>query len=416
MKVLLYGSGAREHALAWKISQSPLLEKLFLYGANDGFRHLGTEILAQNHEELLKIAVQKNINLVVIGPEAPLVEGLADKFEQVGINVIGVNKKWAALEGSKSFAKAFMDRHNIPNARYLLIDSSSNIDKLLNDFSAPFVIKADGLAAGKGVKIAPNKPDVQKIINGFLKGKFANASKKIVLEEFLTGEELSLIALWDGKTLLPFVEARDYKKLSEASDSPNTGGVGAYCPVAITDEQKNDVDSYIELLSTALRKEQADFKGVIYSGLMLAEDGVKVLEFNMRFGDPETQALMMHLDSDILEVFDKTVKQQLHQVELSWKQGVSGCVVIAANGYPENPLIGEKIENIDFAAKEHETEIFYAGVKKQGGNLISNGGRVLSICKTAKNPFPDIYKAVEKVQLKNKYFRKDIGRTIPKCE
>lgn len=409
MKVLVYGGGAREHALAWKIKQSPLLEKLYLCKPNDGFASLGEVLEAQNFQELAQISKNISINMLVVGPEDPLAGGIVDEFQKAGISAIGADKKWAMLEGSKSFAKEFMERNNIPTGKYKIITEESEIQSVLDEFGVPVVLKADGLAAGKGVYIAEKRSDAEHVLEDFLEGKFGEASKKVLVEEFLEGAELSLISLWDGKTLLPLIPARDYKKLLSGNEGPNTGGMGAYCPVSLTAEEYKQVENYINLLEQALKNEKAAFVGIVYSGLMLTKDGVKVLEYNMRFGDPETQPLLMHLNSDLLEVFQKATEQKLNEVELKWKQGQSLCVVVATQGYPESPIKGGEIVNINEVSELNDVQIFYAGVKKQGEKLLANGGRVLSVCKTGIGVQKDIYDAVSQLEYEDKIFRNDIG-------
>jgi len=409
MKVLIYGTGAREHALAWKIQQSPLLEKLYLSKPNDGFAHFGEVIDAENLEQLAQISVDKGIDLLVVGPEDPLIAGIADEFKKAGIPVIGANKDWAMLEGSKSFAKEFMHRNEIPTAKYELISNVNDIYDVLDKFTVPVVLKADGLAAGKGVYIANTRIDAEMTLKEYLEGKFGNASSRVVVEEFLEGPELSLISLWDGRTLLPLVPARDYKKLLEGNKGPNTGGMGAYCPVSLTAHEYQGVEEYTKKLETALRKENADFAGIVYSGLILTKDGIKVLEYNMRFGDPETQPLLMHMDSDLLEVFDMAVKQRLDEVEIKWKPAQTFCVVVAAEGYPENPKKGGEIKNIEQLTQNHGVTIFFAGVKCENGALLANGGRVLSVCQSGPCAQKFIYDAVNELDFTDKTYRKDIG-------
>jgi phosphoribosylamine---glycine ligase len=409
MKVLIYGGGAREHALALKIKQSPLLEKLYLCKPNDGFIELGEVIDAENYLELANISKEIGIDLLVVGPEDPLINGIVDEFNKVGIPAIGADKKWAMLEGSKAFAKEFMERNNIPTAKYKLITDKSEILGVIDEFEIPVVLKADGLAAGKGVYIACTREDAQNTLKYFLEGKFGEASKKIVVEEFLEGAEISLISLWDGKTLLPLIPARDYKRLLAGNKGPNTGGMGAYCPVSLTLEEYQGLENYTKILKEALINEKADFTGVVYSGLMLTKEGIKVLEYNMRFGDPETQALLMHLNTDLLEVFKKLSERKLDEVEFKWKQGQSFCVVVAAEGYPENPIKGGEIGNIDEIIENNQVNIFYAGVMKRYEKLFADGGRVLSVCKSGIGVQKDIYEAIKQLDYEDKVFRNDIG-------
>ncbi len=420
--VLLYGSGGREHALAWKIAQSTMLNKLFLALPNDGFKNLGEEILFEDFEDLAKKCVEKKIYLAVIGPEAPLSKGIVDVFAKYGIKSIGANKKWATLESSKKFAKEFMYKHNLPTAKYICINSLDDICSVLSQFEIPPVLKADGLAAGKGVHVSESFEDAKQVLTEFLQGKYGEASSSVVVEEKLEGEELSVIAIWDGKTLLPLIPARDYKRLLDGQKGPNTGGMGAYCPVKLTKIEQKDLNCYLKKLESALIKENADFTGIIYSGLMLTKDGIKVLEYNMRFGDPETQPLMYHLNSDLLEIFIKATEKKLNEVDLRWKEGTSIAVVVASDGYPKAPKKGGEIKGLKEASKNNGTEVFYAGVKVQKANpptlkpsnpLFANGGRVFAIC---ANGFDidtvrdRIYKTIEEIEFTDKIYRNDIGR------
>jgi phosphoribosylamine--glycine ligase len=397
MRALVIGSGAREHALSWKILQSPKLEKLYIWGANDGFAELGEMIKADDFEQLAQISKQKGIDIVIIGPENSLVDGIVDVFAKYEISCVGACKKWAQLEGSKSFAKDFCKKHSINTAKYELVK-----ENVLPDIPYPLVLKADGLCAGKGVCVVKDENEAQKTIAEYLDGKFGEASKTIVAEEFLDGQELSLISLYDGKTLLSFIPARDFKKLENGDKGPNTGGMGAFCPVGLTGEQKEKLHLFTQKLEKALLEEGADFTGVIYSGLIWVKNDFYQLEFNMRFGDPETQALMMHLESDILDIFDKCTKKKLNDVSLRWKDGYSGCLVIATQGYPYDYPKGIPIGNLS-----RDVEVFYAGVKKTP-ELVSCGGRVLSLCKTGKNPYANIYMAAAELEFEKKYYRTDI--------
>ncbi len=412
MKVLIYGGGAREHAIAWKVNQSPLLTKLYLAKPNDGFSNLGEIIEFSGFVDLADTARQEGIDLLIVGPEDPLVNGIVDEFKKVNIPAIGPGKDWAMLEGSKAFAKKFMKDNDIPTGEYLTINKKSEIDDVLNQFSIPVVVKADGLAAGKGVFIAQSKKDAKRTIEEFLDGKFGEASKNIVVEEFLEGDEISLISLWDGETLLPMIPARDYKRLLDSDRGPNTGGMGAYCPVELKKQEQSELSEYINKLEVALKREKADFAGVIYSGLILTKDGIKILEYNMRFGDPETQPLLMHLDSDLLVLFVKAARKQLKDIKITWKNDMTLCVVVAAEGYPFSSKNGGCISNIKKIEKKHGVQVFYAGIKLDGSKLIANGGRILSICKTGDYPHQDVYKAAEELEYIYKYYRKDIAGKV----
>lgn len=410
--VLVYGSGGREHALAWKISNSPILKKLFLALPNDGFKTLGEEIIFSDFDDLAKKCVEKNINLAVIGPEDPLSRGIVDIFNKNGIKCIGANEKWARLESSKKFAKEFMVKHKIPTAKYIVVNSKDEVKNTLLQFKNPPVLKADGLAAGKGVHLSVDMHDAEYTLKEFLDGKYSSASTSVVVEELLFGEELSIISIFDGETLLSFVPARDYKRLKDGQVGPNTGGMGAYCPVIISKEQNCDLDKYLKQLEAALKSEHADFSGIIYSGLMLTADGIRVLEYNMRFGDPETQPLMVHLETDILEIFINAVNKKLSETEISWKKGTTVGVVVAANGYPESPKKGCVIKNVDTAIKKHNAQVFYAGVKTDGDKFLSNGGRVLLVCKNGediKKVRTEIYKTIDEIGFSDKVFRNDIA-------
>lgn len=410
--VLVYGSGGRENALAWKISQSPLLGKLFLALPNDGFSSLGEEIKFSDFEDLAKKAVAAGINLAVIGPEDPLSRGIVDVFNAHGIKCIGANKKWARLESSKKFAKEFMVKHAIPTAKYCTISSLEEIDAALANFDEAPVLKADGLAAGKGVHLSTNMEDARATLRDFLGGKYGEASSSVVVEETLTGEELSVISIYDGQTLLSFVGARDYKRLHDGQIGPNTGGMGAYCPVELTGAENANLKEYLVQLEAALIKDGADFSGIIYSGIMLSPKGIRILEYNMRFGDPETQPLLSHLDCDLLEIFIAATQKRLSSVNLKWKEGSTVGVVVASSGYPENPKKGCTINGLAEAARKNGTNIFYAGVTKSGGQLLSSGGRVLTVCASGTDinkVRASIYKTIDEIDFSDKIFRTDIA-------
>lgn len=404
LNVLLWGNCARDHALAWKLSKSKRLKKLYLANPNDGFKHLG-EVLDADGYKLVRIAKEKGIDLLVVGSEDAQISGIVDAFKEAGIKTIGVSKKWSILEASKSFAKEFMVRNNIATPKYKVITELQELENCIQEFGFPLVLKADGLALGFGVSIANRPSEARTILEEFLNGKFQERSKKVVIEEFIDGKEISLISLWDGKTLLPLLPVRDYKKLLEGNYGPNTAGIGSYCPVILNNKEQKEISEYLEKLKKALIKEKADFTGILYSGLIINESGLNVLEYNIRLGDPEGQALLMHLDSDLLELFDLTSRQKLSQANLKWKKGTSACVVLTNEGYPDNPKTGVEVSNINSS----DIEVFFCGIRESEGKLLSAGGRVLSICKTSESPYNEIYKFIDEINFEGKYYRKDIG-------
>lgn len=410
--VLVVGSGGRENALAWKISLSPLLGKLYLAGANDGFKDLGEVLEYSDFESLARLSKANNVELAVIGPELPLSQGIVDVFKKYGIKCVGANKDWARLESSKAFAKEFMNKHNIPTARHELVSNASQIDSVLSKFENPPVLKADGLAAGKGVYLPVSFEDAKCALEDFLGGKYGEASKSVVVEEFLEGVELSVLSIFDGKNLKTLVPARDHKRLMDNDQGPNTGGMGAYCPVKISEFHQKKLDEYLKILEKAFLDEKADFCGVVYSGLMLTKEDIKVLEYNMRFGDPETQPVMMHLESDILELFLAATEGKVKDVELKWQDGTTLCVVLASQGYPDTPKKGCEIGNIKEVEEELGVKVFFAGVKKKGEHLLSDGGRVLCVCANGENVREKVYKAAQKIDFSDKIYRTDIGANV----
>ncbi len=406
MKVLVYGSGAREHAICSKILKSKKLNALY-YCDTGVFADNNFIIDFIDYDDLAKKAKEIGINLLVIGPEKPLVDGIVDIFLQYGIKCIGANKKWAQLEGSKIFAKEFMINNSIKTAKYCTLNSIDEFDKKIKMFLDPPVIKSDGLASGKGVYLASNFLEAKQIANEFLNGKFNEASKCILLEEKLQGKEYSIFSLYDGKNMVNFDIACDYKKLLENDLGKNTGGMGSACPCVLCDNDKIEIEKYLDTLKNALRRENADFCGVIYSGLMINPDGVHVLEYNMRFGDPEIQSLLLNLDNDLLDVFIKMTDQKLDEVELKFKKEPAYTVVLATDGYPDSPILGAQIEGID-EAKNEGVEIYFSGVKKENEKYYVSGGRVMSVCATGCDARNKVYAAVDKIKFDTKIFRRDI--------
>lgn len=409
---LVLGSGAREHAIADKLLQSKYLNKLFLADCNDGFAPLGEKIDYTDFENLATEALKRKVDILVAGPENPLCDGITDIFLKHNIKVIGVNKYWSQLEASKLFAKQFMQKHGIKTADYKVIKNSEDI-KL---FDTPYVIKADGLCKGKGVSVTWDKEKAVNLIKENLNGKFGNASKTVLTEEFIEGDELSLMSLWDGETLLSFLPARDFKRLNQNPDSPNTGGMGAFCPVILNEFQQKQLENYKNKLEKALKAENADFCGFIYSGLIwnTKEEDFYVLEYNVRLGDPETQAILNVLESDFGEILINALEKKLSQTELKWSKNTAACLTVAAKGYPQKAEGGKKITNLP--QNNEAAKIYFAGVKKEQSYLYSNGGRVLSICtiesmpcdKAAANPFVKAVEIADSIEMEYKYYRKDL--------
>ena len=407
MKILLFGSGAREHALYNAILKSPLVKKEDIYFAQTGAFADDNILGFDDYYNLAKKAHELDIELLIVGPEAPLVDGICDIFLSFGIKTIGANKYWAQLEGSKTFAKEFMSKFDIKTAEYFVLDDYLQVDNILSKFEKPPVIKADGLAQGKGVYLPKAFDEARQIAKEFLEGKFGKSSKKIILEKRLYGRELSVFSLWDGKNLLSFPPACDFKKLLDNDMGANTGGMGSAFPCILSDFEKKEVDEYLLKLEKALKDSKANFCGVIYSGLMMCDDGLYVLEYNMRFGDPEVQSVLDNFSGDIMEVFLKMVSGKLDEVEFKFLDEPSYCVVLASEGYPVSPKKGYEIFNLDIA-KKLGVSVLFAGVKKIGEKYYTDGGRVLSLVKSGKNALKDIYKAVEEIKFDGKIYRKDI--------
>jgi phosphoribosylamine---glycine ligase len=416
LNVLLIGGGGREHALAWKLKQSPLLGTLYCAPGNAGIAEVA-EIVALDigdHAAVARFCKEREVGLVIIGPEAPLVAGLTDDLEGQGITVFGPSQAAARLEGSKGFTKDLCARAGIPTASYARFSDAASAKAYLARQALPIVIKADGLAAGKGVTIAETKADAEAAIDACFSGAFGAAGSELVIEEFLRGEEASFFALVDGETALPLATAQDHKRAYDGDRGPNTGGMGAYSPAPIMTPAlcRRVMLEIIDPTVRAMAQAGTPFKGVLYAGLMIEDGAPKLIEYNVRFGDPECQPLMLRLNSDLLPAFLATAEGRLDGVKLEWSDDPALCVVMAAKGYPGAYAKGSEIKGLDEAARDPAVQIFHAGTKRDGNRILADCGRVLGV--TARGP--DIrdaeeraYAAVDKIDWPGGFWRRDIG-------
>ncbi len=419
MKVLIVGSGGREHALGWKISQSPLLKKLYCAPGNAGTEEIAENIpiSPEDIQGLVNFADEEKIDLTVVGPEVPLTLGIVDEFEKKGLKIFGPNKNAAKLEGSKVFAKQFMERHRIPTGRFEITDSVEQAKKIVRSekFSFPLVVKADGLAAGKGVIICPNDKRAEEAIDSIMEKKiFGEAGNIVIIEEFLVGKEASFIVISDGIKILPLVTTMDHKAVYDGDKGPNTGGMGAISPSPYIDQKMFDdiVNTVVFPTITRMLEEGREFKGVLYVGLMLTEEGPKVLEYNCRFGDPETQPQMLRMKGDLLDVLLAAVEGNVLEKEIEWSSNASGCVVAASGGYPIKYEKGKVIEGLNEAASFPDIVVFHAGTTVKDGQYYTNGGRVLNVCaseKTLAETMNKIYRALSRIYFEAMHWRRDIG-------
>ena len=419
MRVLVVGGGGREHALTWKLAQSPSVTALYAAPGNPGISEVAELVPIQVSEEdkLVNFATEKAIDLVLIGPEGPLVTGLADKLRAKNIHVFGPGAVGAQLEGSKSFAKDFMARHQIPTAAYQsFTELKLAHEYLLSQPDGPIVLKADGIAQGKGVIVAENRAEALAGLHQLMEAKqFGDAGSEVVIEEFMSGEEVSLLVFSDGKTFVPMLPIQDHKRIGEGDTGLNTGGMGAYGPaLVLTPELQSRVGK--EILAPvliALQKEGMDYRGCLYVGLMLTPTGPKVVEFNARFGDPETQVLMTLLDSDFAQILLACATGSLKAEQVKWKSGSAACVVLASKGYPESFEMGKTITGLDRQHQLDQPQSFHAGTKVDAnGKIVTAGGRVLTVTFGAESlpaALAKIYHAIEDIHFDGCYCRKDIG-------
>ena len=419
MNVLLIGSGGREHALAYAICKSHRLTTLYVAPGNAGIGTIAqiAELDISDHEAVVHFCQQHGIELVVVGPEAPLVDGIADYLTAAGILTFGPSANAAQLESSKGFTKDLCTNAGIPTAKYQRFSQIDSAKDYVKQEGTPIVIKADGLAAGKGVVVAQSESEAITAIEDCLSGKFGQSNTEIVIEECLFGPEASLFVLSDGENILPLLTAQDYKRAYDNNIGPNTGGMGAISPAPKMNSalEQESLDKIIQPTIAYMKANGQPFKGVLYAGLMLTESGPKLIEYNVRFGDPECQVLMMQLQSDLLEIFKSAANGTLNQIELNWYDGVAMTVVLAAKGYPGEYNEHTPIKGLSAASSNPNLEIFHAGTTIQDGELLSNGGRVLNVTARGES-FQQvreiIYKSIDTIEWEDKFYRTDIGQEV----
>ena len=424
MKIMVVGSGGREHALVWKLHSSSLVHKIYAAPGNAGISELAecVEISSEDLAGLADFAERNSVDLTVVGPELPLTLGIVDEFEKRGVRIFGPTKAAAMIEGSKVFAKEFMKKYHIPAASFKIFEKPDEATDFVKSSDMPLVIKADGLAAGKGAFIIEDVDSgisaVQKIM---VERVFKDAGNKVVIEDFLEGEETTILAFSDGRTILPMPSSQDHKKIYDGDRGPNTGGMGAYAPAPIVDDRmmKRVYDEILEPTILGLKREGRLFKGILYAGLVLTARGPKVMEFNCRFGDPETQVVLPLLKSDLAEILMSVVEGDLSLGEVEWSEDLAVCVILASAGYPDKYEKGKEILGLGAAKDAKDVVIFHAGTKREREKLLTNGGRVLGVTAMDKNVEEAInkaYAAVDKISFDGVQFRRDIGYRVSRVK
>ena len=414
MKVLVVGSGGREHAICWKLSKSPKVDKIYCAPGNAGIAELAecVDIKAMEFEKLVAFAKENSIDLTVIGMDDPLVGGVVDVFEAEGLRVFGPRKNAAILEGSKAFSKDLMKKYNIPTAAYETFTSAKEAKKYLETAEYPIVLKADGLALGKGVIIAQNLEEAEQAVHEMIDdGKFGKSGSRVVIEEFLTGPEVSVLAFTDGKTVKPMVSAQDHKRAYDNDEGLNTGGMGTFSPSRLYDDAKAEECMKNIFVPTikAMSSEGRPFKGVLYFGLMMTANGVKVIEYNCRFGDPETQVVLPRLKTDLVEIMEAVIDERLDEINIEWEDNAAVCVVMASGGYPVSYKKGYEISGLDNVG---DLTVFHAGTAVKDGKIVTNGGRVLGVTAVGKDldeAIKNAYAGVAKISWTDEFHRSDIG-------
>ncbi|HKL43203.1 MAG TPA: phosphoribosylamine--glycine ligase [Clostridia bacterium] len=413
MKILIIGSGGREHTIAWKLSQSDQVEKIYVAPGNAGTKAIGENVTIKSDDldGLLTFALEKKIDLTIVGPEVPLVLGIVELFRENNLNIIGPDTKGSQLEGSKAFAKEFMMKYNINTAQYKEYNDFNEAKSDLGLYGYPMVMKADGLAGGKGVLIPETEKDAVDALETLMNSdKFGEAGSKIIIEEFLEGIEASMLCFVDGETIIPMETAQDYKRALDGDLGLNTGGMGTYSPSVLFDDELNQKVK-VEVLTpfiNGIQNEGIDFRGILFVGLMIKDDEIKVLEFNVRFGDPETQVILPRLKTDLYEIFDKMNNKKLNEVTLEWTDKKAVCVVLASGGYPEVYNKGHEIKGL-----KSVDMVFHAGTTVLDGKVVTNGGRVLGVTSLGKSielARDRSYEKVKKIEFKDMYYRKDIAK------